>query len=54
MTDHLVDRGNLREVGIAIIVGRALAALVGMVSGCSPQQSAQLAVLQAGYVRKTQ
>jgi hypothetical protein len=42
MTDHLVDRGNLREVGIAIIVGLALAALVGMASGCGPQQSASV------------
>jgi hypothetical protein len=42
MTDHLVERGNLKDVSIALVVGLALAALVGMASGCSPQQSAQL------------
>lgn len=38
MTDHLIDSGNLKDLGIALIVGLALAALVAMVSGCSPQQ----------------
>ena len=39
MIDHLVDRGNLNDLGIALIVGLALAALVG--SGCSPQQTGE-------------
>jgi hypothetical protein len=42
MIDHLVDRGNLRDAGIALVIGLALAAYVGMASGCGAQQSAQL------------
>jgi hypothetical protein len=42
MIDHLIDGSNLRAAGIALIVGLALAALVSMISGCSPQQSSQL------------
>ena len=42
MTDHLVERSNLRDAGIAVVIGLGLAALVGMASGCSPQQSASL------------
>jgi hypothetical protein len=42
MTDHLVERGNLRDASIALVIGLGLTALVGLASGCTPQQSAQL------------
>jgi hypothetical protein len=42
VNDHLVERGNLRDAVIGLIVGLALAGLVGMVSGCTPQRSANL------------
>jgi hypothetical protein len=41
MIDHL-HSGNLKDAGIALIVGLALAAFVGTISGCSPSSSAQL------------
>jgi hypothetical protein len=40
--DHLVDGGNLRDAGITFVIGLALGALVGALSGCGPQQSSQL------------
>jgi large-conductance mechanosensitive channel len=37
MHDHVIERANLRDLAIALVIGLALAALVGTVSGCNPQ-----------------
>jgi hypothetical protein len=42
MVDHLVDGGNIRDVLYVLVLGGFLAPLAWSVSGCSPQQSAQL------------
>jgi NADH:ubiquinone oxidoreductase subunit B-like Fe-S oxidoreductase len=42
MNDHLVDGGNLRDVLYAVMLVGFLALLTWSVSGCTPQQSAQL------------
>jgi hypothetical protein len=48
MTDHLVERGNLKDVGIAIIVGLALAALLFMVKSAHAQSAATMGLIEQG------
>jgi hypothetical protein len=38
VTDHLIDRGNIRDVAFALFFATLLALLVWTVSGCTPQQ----------------
>jgi len=48
MIDHLVSCGNLKEVGIAIIVGLALAALLFMVKSAHAQGAATMGLIEQG------
>lgn len=48
MTDHLIDRCNLKDLGIAIIVGLALAALLFILESAHAQSSAAMGLIEQG------
>lgn len=48
MVDHLIERGNLKDVCIAIIVGLALAALLFLVKSAHAQSSAAMGLIEQG------
>jgi predicted MFS family arabinose efflux permease len=48
VTDHLIERGNLKQTGIAIIVGLALAALLFMVKSAHAQAAATMGLIEQG------
>jgi hypothetical protein len=48
VTDHLIDRCNLKDLGIAIIVGLALAALLFMLESAHAQSSAAMGLIEQG------
>ena len=48
MIDHLIDRGNLRDLGIALVIGLALAALLFMVKSAHAQGAATMGLIEQG------
>jgi ABC-type transport system involved in cytochrome bd biosynthesis fused ATPase/permease subunit len=48
MHNHLVERGNLRDAAIGLIVGLAIAAILAMVSIAHAQSGATMGLIEQG------